>query len=63
MHCALQCCPQRRCNKQMRLNINDAEIPENDTMGARTEKAGLPARATGTNLLPELRYINKFSAH
>ena len=31
--------------------------------GARTEKAGLPARATGTNLLPELRYINKFSAH
>ena len=31
--------------------------------GARTEKAGLPVRATGTNLLPELRYINKSSAH
>ena len=31
--------------------------------GARTEKAGLPARATGTNLLPELRYVNKSSAH
>ena len=30
---------------------------------ARTEKAGLPAQATSTNLLPELRYINKFSAH
>ena len=25
--------------------------------GARTEKAGLPAQATSTNLLPELRYI------
>ena len=27
--------------------------------GDRTEKTGLPARATGKNLLPELRYINK----
>ena len=25
--------------------------------------AGLPTRETGTNLLPELRYINKFSDH
>ena len=30
---------------------------------ARTEKAGLPARATGANLLPELKYINKCSAY
>ena len=32
-------------------------------MGAYTEKAGLPAQATGVNPLPELKYINKCSVH
>ena len=45
------------------LAISNAVPAALVSKGARTEKAGLPARATGTNMLPELRYINKSSAH
>ena len=53
-------------NKSNKYEIKIVEstlIHELGPMGARTEKAFLPARATGTNLLPELRYIKKSSAH
>ena len=45
------------------ITCKDSKICGITCKGAHTEKAGLPAQATGTNLLPELRYINKYSAH
>ena len=49
----------------LKLNTNffSALYSSGNTMGARTDKAGFPAQATSMNLLPELKYINKSSAH
>ena len=58
---------QRMSSTKQLQNVSFPRMQENilwaPRKGACTVKAGLPARATGANLLPELKYINKCSAY